>query len=314
MTDSPFLPNTNIQYAWDSTSLGYLKTCPRLYQYIMIDGWTPKDESIHLRFGIEYHKALENYDRCRADGLNHEDSLFEAVREALYRMEGWDPDPDTKAGKEKNPKSLVRSVVWYLDQYKDDNAKTYIRTDGKPAVELSFRFELDWGPEHDKTILYVLCGHLDKVVTFVDELFVLDRKTTTFRLTEYYFNQFDPNNQMSLYTLAAKVVLNAPIKGIIIDAVRLNGDTPEFGRRLTYRTDDQLEEWVGELRFWLRMAEGYATEGYWPRNDTACDKYGGCRFREVCSKSPQVREEFLKASFVKVKPEERWNPLRVREG
>jgi hypothetical protein len=30
---SPFLPGTKIQFAWDSTSLGMLKTCPRLYQY-----------------------------------------------------------------------------------------------------------------------------------------------------------------------------------------------------------------------------------------------------------------------------------------
>ena len=44
-TTSPFLPATHIQYAWDSTSLGYLKTCPRLYQYIMIEGWQSQIES-----------------------------------------------------------------------------------------------------------------------------------------------------------------------------------------------------------------------------------------------------------------------------
>src|SRR4029077_16909070 len=72
---SPFIQGTNIQYAWDSTSIGYLKTCPRLYQYIMIEGWTGRGESIHLRFGIEYHKALEEYDRSRANGTTHEDAL-----------------------------------------------------------------------------------------------------------------------------------------------------------------------------------------------------------------------------------------------
>jgi hypothetical protein len=44
-------------------------------------------------------------------------------------------------------------------------------------------------------------------------------------------------------------------------------------------------------------------------NDTACDKYGGCEFREVCSKSPSVRDKFLKADF---KQEEPWNPLIPR--
>jgi hypothetical protein len=46
---SPFLPGTKIQFAIDSTSLGYLKTCPRLYEYIMIEGWSPKDDSVHLQ-------------------------------------------------------------------------------------------------------------------------------------------------------------------------------------------------------------------------------------------------------------------------
>ena len=60
-TTSPFLPGTKIQFAWDSTSLGLIKTCPRLYQYTMIDGWGHRGESIHLKFGIEYHHALEFY-------------------------------------------------------------------------------------------------------------------------------------------------------------------------------------------------------------------------------------------------------------
>src|SRR5215469_1050373 len=71
---SPFLPNSNIQYAWDSTSIGYLKRCPRLYQYIMIDGWMPKGEVIHLRFGIEYHQALHDYEKCKAEGQDHDEA------------------------------------------------------------------------------------------------------------------------------------------------------------------------------------------------------------------------------------------------
>ena len=44
-------------------------------------------------------------------------------------------------------------------------------------------------------------------------------------------------------------------------------------------------------------------------NDTACDKYGGCKFRDICSKSPNVREKFIKADF---KEQPIWNPLRTR--
>src|SRR5215472_3280127 len=101
-TPSPFLPGTTIQYVWDSTSLGYFKTCPRLYQYIMIDGWQPKGENIHLRFGQEFHTALEQYDHSIANGVKHEDAILDVVRELLDRTDDFDPDPDTKAGKYKS--------------------------------------------------------------------------------------------------------------------------------------------------------------------------------------------------------------------
>lgn len=336
---SPYLPNTHIQYAWDSTSLGYIKTCPRLYQYIMIEGWGSRDESIHLRFGIEYHTALQDYAVARAQGTEHEEAIRTTVRLLHRRVHDWVVDRNTRAGKYKNRETIASLVIDYLDHFSDDPAETFILADGKPAVELSFRFALDWGPQASQTHgsleldedaakiaaldgdpgptmpaqPYLLSGHLDRVVNFADSLYVMDRKTSLSTLSGYYFNQWAPNNQMTLYTLAGKIMLNSPIKGVIIDAAQVLLEKPNsFQRGFTYRTDDQLDEWLVDLRHWLHSAETYATNGYWPQNDTACDKYGGCKFREVCSRSPQVREQYLKSSFDKLEPEERWNPLRAR--
>src|SRR5216684_4308998 len=95
---SPFLPGTQIQYAWDSTSLNYLKTCPRLYYYQMIEGWVPKDESVHLRFGQEYHTAIENYDKALAQGMSFDDAVDVAVHQLLINIHDWETDDSTKAG------------------------------------------------------------------------------------------------------------------------------------------------------------------------------------------------------------------------
>jgi PD-(D/E)XK nuclease superfamily protein len=329
---SPYLHGTNIQYAWDSTSLGLLKTCPRLYQYTMLDGWGSRDESIHLRFGIEYHSALQDYAISRAQGTPHEDAIHYTVIALHRRVYDWVVDRNTRAGKYKNRETIVGLVIDYLDHFSDDPADTFILDDGRPAVELSFRFALDWGPQagreqkHDwineKNELveviepgqpYLLSGHLDRVVNFSDHLYVMDRKTSLSTLGTYYFNQWSPSNQMTLYTLAGKIMLNSPIKGVIIDAAQVLLEKPNsFQRGFTYRTDDQLDEWLVDLRYWLHSAETYATAGYWPQNDTSCDKFGGCKFREVCSKSPQVREQYLRASFDKLEPDERWNPLKAR--
>lgn len=336
-TPSPFLPDTQIQYAWDSTCLSALKTCPRLYYYQYVAGWSSPGESIHLRFGQEYHQALQDYDKERAANIVHDDAVHDVVRELLLRTVDWNPTDETKAGKYKNRTSLVQSVINYLDEHRDDPAQTYIMADGSPAVELSFRFELDWGPkatrdtgipsiigeqdEDGKPIgtlqmeqPYLLCGHLDRVVTFSDNLFVMDHKTTTSTPGPYWFDQWAPSNQMSLYSFAGQVVLDSPVKGVIINAAQLLLEPPytRFVRGFTFRTQDQIDEWLTDLRHWLAKAEAYATEGYWPMNDTACDRFGGCRFREVCSKSPQVREKFLESDFVKLDKDSMWNPMIPR--
>ncbi len=335
MTESPFLPNTQIRYAWDSTCLGAFKTCPRLYQYLYLDGWSAREESVHLRFGSEYHTALEQYDASRNNGVAHEDAIHTVITELLHRTVDYNPNPDTKAGRYKSRNNLVGLVVDYLDHFSNDPAKTVILKNGKPATELSFRFELPWsvntvssihntidmaldsaGPDItmiNMTQPYLLCGHLDRIVELNGAIMVMDRKTTTMTLGDYYFNQFEPHNQMTLYTLAGKVVLGSPVKGVIIDAAQIKIRDPNvFIRGFTYRTPDQIEEWLEDLRLTLSVAESYATANYWPQNDTACDKFGGCQFRGVCSKSPQVREMFIKADFIKLPQEEIWNPLKVR--
>ena len=321
---SPFLPGTNIQFAIDSTSIGWFKTCPRLYYYSMIEGWRPKNQSIHLKFGILYHEALHNYDILRFDGRDHEEAVFEVVKWLCESAEGYPDVSEAKPSvKAKSFEGLLRTVVWYLDQYprETDPAQTVALVNGKPACELSFRLELDWGPNAVTSDFtgpgqpYVLCGHLDRVVEFNDHRFVMDRKTTGSALSSYYFNQYSPNNQMSLYSFAGQIVIGGPIKGVIIDAAELkpantkSAAYSEFARGFVYRTPDQNDEWLSDLRMWTSAMEACAVAGHWPQNDTACDKFGGCAFREVCSKSPSVRENFLKSEF---EIGEQWNPLKAR--
>jgi hypothetical protein len=315
---SCFLSGTFIQYAWDSTSLGYLKTCPRLYYYHMICGYIAKDESIHLRFGGEYHAAIQDFENFRAGGYQYEDALRETLRLLLIRIRDWDPDTGTKAGSYKNPRTLVQLVVDYFDNYREDPAKTVILENGKPAVELTFKFELDFGPQsHSDRGLntnYLLCGHLDRVVSMNDNIMVIDHKTTTTTLSDYWFNQFAPNNQMTLYTFAGKVVMDMEVKGVVIEGAQIGLEkfTSKFVRGFTYRSDDLIDEWLNDLEYHLNAAESFAEAGHWPMNDMSCDKYGGCRFRDICSKNPSVREHYLKSDFIQLPEDERWNPLKAR--
>jgi hypothetical protein len=293
--------------------MGWLKECPRKYFYHMIEGWSGRGESIHLRWGIHYHEALDLYEKLRHEGATHDAALHEVVATLLRST--WDEGKPWRAAADlpaddkaslKNRENLVRSVVWYLEKFgPNDPAATKV-ANGRPMVELHFQFELD----HSDHIgyPYSLCGYLDRVVDFQGEAFVMDRKTTTSTLGSYYFDQYDPDNQMSFYTLAAEVAFKTPVKGVIVDAAQVAVGFTRFVRSFVFKTYDQLEEWMKDLKIFLAQARMYAEANYWPMNDKSCHKYGGCVFRGICSKSPQIRDKFLESAFEK----KVWNPLIPR--
>jgi hypothetical protein len=137
----------------------------------------------------------------------------------------------------------------------------------------------------------------------------MDRKSTTTTPGSYYFDRYDLDEQMTVYNLAAQVLLKSPIKGVIVDVVQVAVGFTRPVRGFTYRTPDQVNEWLDHLRIWMEYAESCEAKSFWPMNLTSCDKYGGCEFRHVCSKSPAVRERFLKQDFIRSEP---WNPLIPR--
>jgi len=302
---SPF-DDDGVQYAWDSTSLGLLKTCPRKYQLSMVLNWQPKERSYHLVFGILYHSAIELYLKTKALGGDHEHSVRVSVRQCLIDSFGYKPG-EKKSGPDnaKTRENLIRTLVWYFEHYRDHPAKTVVLSNGRPAVELSFRFEIG----HD----LMLSGHLDHIVKFGDGNYVEDHKTTASTVTgasaRYFFAGFNPDNQMTLYSTAAMIAFNTPVKGVIIDAAQIAVGFSAFARDMTHRSEAQIREFLHGVVEYRRMAENFHRQGFWPMNETACGNYGGCAFRDICSKSPQVRERFLRTEFTQDKP---WNPLEPR--
>lgn len=293
-----------LQLAWDQTSIGMLKTCPRMYQYSLIYGFGMDAENVHLFFGSVYHASLERYDHTKAEGKSHDEGVLLAVDYLLRAT--WDTRlkrPWISTEPSKNRLTLLRAVVWYLDNFRDDPLETIILANGQPAVELSFQFES--GIFSSMGEQYILAGHLDRLVTFNDHNYISDRKTTGHQLGDTYFEQYTPDNQFSLYPIAGQVAFEVPVKGIIVDAVEMGATYCRFERREIGRDKYQLAEYLHDLSFWLKIAEMYAKAEHWPMNDKACFR---CHFRPVCSKSPSVRDDWLRAKF---KPRV-WDPLTPR--
>ncbi len=314
---SPFFEGTTLQFAWDQTSLGLLMECPRKYQLTILDQWTSRGRSHHLTFGLHFANAMQEFNILRAKGTSYDDALDQVVAKILIDTTEWVEDPDREGppvpifwdsgDTKKNRATLIRSIIWYFETYKDDPMKTLILANGEPAVELLFSFDAGIGSPF-KDLDYLFTGHLDRVVDFDGTPFVMDQKTTGGALGSYYFSQFDMDNQMSQYTLAGRVCFNVPIKGVIIDAAQIMVGFTAFGRSITTRSQSQLDEWHSNAAGWLRLAERFAETGEYPMNLKSCNNYGGCAFKQICSASPEVRPQFLQTHFVK----REWNPLEIR--
>lgn len=295
-----------VQFAWDSSSLKVWQECPYKYYLKMIESWSPRGESAHLRFGSAYATALEHYHKHTATGIDPDTALRMIVREALEST--WDrtkDDPDGKPWESshhlKTRENLIRTIVWYFENYQNDPMATYITSEGRPAVEFSFSLPVD-----DDILL---CGHIDRLVVYQDQLMVQDQKTTGSTIGPYYFRQYSPETQMSMYTFAGQMIYKAPVKGVVIDGVQIAVGFSRFERGMTFRTKAQLDEWYDDAMLHIEQARAATRERKFPMNTTSCGNYGGCAFRECCSVTPEVRGNFLQGNFDKVPA---WDPLKRR--
>src|SRR5215470_9778652 len=119
---SQLLPT--LQLYVDASSLTEFKTCPRKYYYSIVLGRQPTQESVHLTFGTLLHSAVELYHKTRfhkGSVKSHNETLREVVKWLMNAT--WDKEhnrPWTSNDKYKNRFTLVRTVVWYLDEHQED--------------------------------------------------------------------------------------------------------------------------------------------------------------------------------------------------
>ncbi len=297
-----------LQLGWDATSLEALDKCPRLYQLSIIEGYQTPFTSPNLTFGTVFHSATELYSLTRAAGQDHDQALLAALRHTIVATwdfklgRPWASDEPTKTRD-----TLFRTIVWYLDHFRDESLETLILANGKPAVELSFRFDSGLKTQDGESIQ--LCGHIDRVVTWNDEIWITDKKTSRYDLDENYFKQFLPHNQMTLYSIAGFVTLNKDIDGLIIDGCQILVGGSRFLRKQIPMTPNILEEWMTDFAIKVKEAEGYATQAYWPMRRSSCG-FGRmqCQFRPVCSSDPTIRQTLLDSAYSR----RTWDPLQPR--
>lgn len=269
---------------WDSTKIAALKKCPAYFEYTINGRYIAKQESVHLLFGAAFHHAFSIY---YAAG-DREANLREAVRYLL----GVELPPDNN----KNTFTLVRSFVWYTEEYASDDL--FYLPNGDPAIEVSFEFDIN-----DEI---VFAGHLDKIIRQDGDLYVVDPKTSKTTLTQYFFRNFEMSDQMAMYSYVAKHILGSPIRGVIIDGVQVAVGFTAFARSTVTYSLERLEEWLDDTLWHIKQHDSRDKIRHrW----TSCSMYGGCSMRSVCVQSPSLRPNYLAGDFDKIEP---WQPEKKR--
>jgi hypothetical protein len=311
---SPTFPK--LQTSWDSHSIDAGTKCWRYYEYVILEGWSHGESNPHLTFGILFHKADEIYHKQMAAGSTHDEAVIIVVRFLLLAT--WDQttnSPWISTEPTKSRKTLLRTVIWYLDKFKNQTLRTVILQNGDAAVETSFRIVLADLDENRATfttpdgVEYILCGHIDRLADDGGDYWITDKKTTKYALDEYYFRQFSPHIQFTVYTIAGTIVFNIPVSGLIIDAVQVLVNGSRFERQQIYRTEGHLDEFLYDFQIFLREAENNARNNYYPLRRTSCG-FGkaSCTFRKVCSLDPSERQSYLETYFVR----RQWDPMTPR--
>jgi hypothetical protein len=299
------------QLVLDSTSVKAMFHCPRRYYYELILGLRTPQQSRDLIFGLAYQEALVEYELCRAGGGSHEHSIQSALQVGLIR--GKDLPVDPKADGEgttpikKRKDMLALAIVTYCDQFGiNDPIQTLRLTNGKPAVELSFRFGAGIGFPDGEEVEF--SGHLDRAASSGSgaPVYIVDNKSTGKQINSDYVLQYTPDPQISHYTIGGKVAFHFEVTGVLIDACQVLANAVDLKRFPVSRTPDQISEYYQNVEALVHTYDGYRKARYWPMNESACHI---CPFRRgLCSHQPGVRRLHASLDFIK----HAWDPAVPR--
>lgn len=160
--------------------------------------------------------------------------------------------------------------------------------------------------------VYVLwTGRIDMIVKLDGLLWVLDHKTTQM-MGPQFFDDFILSNQTVGYTWAAEQIMQAPVAGLILNALAVRkptktGVATEFQRQRFVYDKDQIHEWHENMLVLVSDFLHHLARGYFPMQTKWCfGKYGKCQYHNVCTQKPKDRMQYLGSGDYK---NVTWSPL-----
>jgi len=295
----------NTMPVYDNSKLQTFKNCPESYRLKYIECLDKIEE------------AIESHDR----GFG---SAIHAGLECLYKGEGAE-----KAKKVFKDEYTIQLDMEDLAKTQDNGliildayAKHYETQDKNwtiKSVEVVDTFKLD-----DKTEFQV---KIDLVIEQQGCIYFVDHKTTKKAFNYSYWNQFEPNSQITAYTAYCQSKYGE-CSGGIINGIQLGyrqraykgepaGFHYSFQRQLFNRNKEQVNAWKEDTLRWINtldtstaklptVASLRSAPIVWPKNEGQC-MY--CQYKPICISC--YDEQIVTQLFKRVNPNEYLNEKEV---
>lgn len=212
--------------------------------------------------------------------------------------------------KVKNRYTLFSAVLLYCDEQKEaGGVQTIVFPDGQVALELSFTLELPYVCPDGSP--YLLCGHLDSMVTVTGDNCIRERKTTRSSVGLSFFDRYAPDTQIDVYDLAGNMLFGPTLHptAVMMEVMQVGTETSRLQRGYVHVTEGRREETLRDIGYWIAQAEACAVADYYPKNTASCNNMNGCQYRRICSQEPGETRQRLLETYYHQDP---WNPLKER--
>ena len=275
-----------------SSHLDLLCTCPRKFQYIVLEELLGNEGSPSLNFGTAWHL------------------IHHLIRQGVPAKVAWEKATETFVNPSKGAKTkekLLLGIEHYISRY----GKT-LEPISPAATEQEFTVQLPG-------ISIPIQGHVDMIGWWDAnegrgrEKWIVDHKTTSW-LAGDWVQKYSTSNQFKCYYKVGKLE-HADLAGVLVDIfhVTMGVSTPRgmagktreqidgchFYRLPLRFTDFAIQEWEQFVASKLRDLNNYITHDFFPMHaPTACGAYGSnCVFLNVCSaQDPDIRAT-MKATY-----------------
>lgn len=277
------LPTPKHNIILDSQVLSSLMSCGAMTDYTFNqDLQANGGKSVSLEMGSIVHAYFEFKHKALLAGLNKSQAIAQGMTAAM----AYAKNPDEVKNSTSEDKALaIDSCLKYEEFYKNDSWET-VEVERVRSRQI---FE-------DDKIRIIWKAKFDWIVnTFQVRGVGVDHKTMKQRR-----DTINLNNQFT-----GQCILTDQ-RFMIVNKIGFQKSLPldqRFTRAVINYSDARLKEWSQEIvPYWAYKLVEYAETKFWPRNYTHCEnKYGFCRFKEVCEANPNMREEIIKLNFYKGK-------------